>query len=100
MPQEQAEDGEPIQIQGKDPHSVQKAWELEGPTQDFSSSSLELESFALFWTEIANNVPEVYWSHSSSLGGHSPSTPMTMTTTVNFTLYLISSCSLRPWYFS
>uniref|UniRef100_A0A669AZ21 mitogen-activated protein kinase kinase kinase n=1 Tax=Oreochromis niloticus TaxID=8128 RepID=A0A669AZ21_ORENI len=63
-------------------------------------SILAVPRTALFWTEISDVVPGICWSHSPSLGVTAPSAPITTGTTVTFTLHILSSSSLSPWYFS
>lgn len=50
-------------------------------------------STALFWTEISDVVPGIYWNHSSSLGITAHCTPAT---TAVFISHILFNCSQVP----
>lgn len=63
-------------------------------------SILTAPNSTLFWIEISDFLPAIFWSHFYSLGATVPSSNYLKLTeiTLAFTFHIFLSSSLNPWY--
>ncbi|KAL4009015.1 hypothetical protein ACER0C_002867 [Sarotherodon galilaeus] len=72
--------------------------DIRNRSSSIDSTSLMADQSNCALLEISDVVPGICWSHSPSLGVTTPSAPTTTETTVTFTLHILSSSSLSPWF--